>query len=453
MMKHPSTPARARVLAVVAAAIVLIAACGNVNEASPGSDSSSGGPGASSDVATNGSPGVSDTEIHFASFGTGANNPLGTCVSECFDAGIKAYFDWRNSQGGVHGRKLVLSEELDDQVAQNQQRALEIVSANDVFGAFSATLLAAGWKDIAKAGIPLYTWAINFNEMNGQKGIFGDRAALCIDCLDRFFPFAATQAKAKRVGTVGYSVAQASKDCVATIDKTVTKYGGKTGQTVAYKNDGLDFGLANGVAPEVTAMKNAKVDFIVACLDLNGVKTLEQELERQGMGNVTVLQNNTYDSDFIKSGGDLFEGDIVQVSFRPFEASPGKSQLDTYRDWMGKAGQKVTEISMQGWINADIAYQGILAAGPSFTRESVIAATNKMTAFTAGGMIGPIDWSRQHEKWTDADPITHGPALACRSFVRVKNRQFELIGDKDKPFFCFKSDSMDSTEPIPSDFG
>ena len=134
--------------------------------------------------------------------------------------------------------------------------------------------------------------------------------------------------------------------------------------------------------------------------------------------------------DFIKSAGDLFEGDLVQVSFRPFQADAGNSQLNTYKEWTEKSGGKVTEIGMEGWINADLAYQGLVAAGPNFTRESVIAATNQMKAFTAGGMIPAIDWSRQHEFPTDADPVSHGPVDDCRAFVRVKNQQFELVGPK-----------------------
>ena len=61
------------------------------------------------------------------------------------------------------------------------------------------------------------------------------------------------------------------------------------GQEVGYINDEMAFGLPNGVGPEVTAMREAGVDFIYGCLDLNGMKTVAQELERQGMGDVHML--------------------------------------------------------------------------------------------------------------------------------------------------------------------
>ncbi len=71
---------------------------------------------------------------------------------------------------------------------------------------------------------------------------------------------------------------------------------------------------------------------------------------------------------------------------------------------MGKAGKTESEHAMIGWINADLAFQGLKAAGPSFDRRKVIDATNELHAFTADGLIAPIDWSRQHEPPTQDDP-------------------------------------------------
>ena len=456
MASHRSTSHRARALALVVVVLMAASACGN---SSTGSSASEGGPSGGSappggadgvndeGPVENSSPGVTDDEIRFASFGTRANNPLGTCLADCFDAGVNAYFAWRNSEGGVHGRTLVLAEQLDDQLAQNKERALEVVSADDSFGAFSAPLLAMGFEDIAEAGIPLYTYAVDFTAMDGKPGIFGDRPVLCVICTSRFFPYIATLVDAKRIASIGYGSVQAPKDCVNSIAASIERYGDDTGQEVAYRNDELEFGLAKGIGPEVTAMKDAGVDLVMTCMDLNGVKTVEQEMERQGMGAVPVLHNDSYDAAFIADGDGLFEGDIIQTSFRPFEADAGTSQLATFKEWMDETGQPLTEIALQGWINADLAYRGIEAAGPSFTRASVIEATNELTDFTAGGLIPPIDWSRQHEPWTDEDPITHGYAIECRAFLRVKDSAFEMVGPPDKPFTCFDPESQDWTDP------
>src|SRR6266545_5574296 len=120
------------------------------------------------------------------------------------------------------------------------------------------------------------------------------------------------------------------------------------------------------------------------------MKTLAQELERQGMGDVPMHHPNTYDQAFVREAGDLLEGDLVLVSFRPFEADPGESALSDYFEWMEETDSEPTEVAMVGWINADLAYQGIVAAGEDFDRASVIAATNEMTDYSADGLINPI---------------------------------------------------------------
>ena len=71
---------------------------------------------------------------------------------------------------------------------------------------------------------------------------------------------------------------------------------------MAYVNDNLAFGLPNGIGPEVTAMKDAGVDFVSTCIDLNGMKTLAQELQRQGMDDVVLYHPNTYNQQFVTRG-------------------------------------------------------------------------------------------------------------------------------------------------------
>ena len=81
------------------------------------------------------------------------------------------------------------------------------------------------------------------------------------------------------------------------------------------------------------------------------MKTIAQELQRQGMGDVTMYHPNTYDQDFVKEAGDLFEGDYVGVGFRPFEAAPSKG-VDTFREWMEETDAEINELAMTGWIAA-----------------------------------------------------------------------------------------------------
>jgi hypothetical protein len=443
----PTTHRRRRLVALLAVAGLALAACGNSGDDAADEGSETDTTAGDDAQPISGVPGVTDTEIRFSAFGTQANNPLGTCVLDCYVDGINAYFAFRNSEGGVHGREMTLTTVLDDELANNQQRALEILSADDTFASFSATQVPSGWADMADAGVPLYTWSIHPAEATGRDSIFGYVGVICTLCTSRAVAYAGQLVDATTVATLGYGVSPNSADCATGGADSIDLYGGDTGLELGYTNNDLAFGLPNGIGPEVTAMKDAGVDFVVGCLDLNGMKTLAQELERQGMGDVPMYHPNTYDAAFVQEAGDLFEGDLVSVGFRPFEADAGDSQLSDFEEWMDETGGDVSEIAMIGWINADLAYQGLVAAGPEFDRASVIAATNEMTDYTAGGLVPAIDWSRQHEPPTEDDPGTHGPAQICNSLVRISGGEFELVGDPAKPFLCWDGTNRDWAEP------
>lgn len=445
-MSH--THARRWMLAAVLAVLALVlAACGS------SSNDDNATPSTGSKVHLSGVPGVTDTEIRFASFGTNSNNPLGNCYLVCYDAGIKAYFAFRNSQGGIYGRKLKLTTELDDQVGQNQQRALEIVSANDTFASFSATLIAAGWGDIAKAGIPLFTLNI-FPDQGRQPGVFGTRGGLCITCTSRATAYEIKLAKATKVAALAYGVTENSKLCAKSVADSVAKYSRDIGGAKAvYVNDSLEFGLSNGVGPEVTAMKKAGVDLVIGCIDLNGMKTVAAEMERQGMGDVPMVHPNSYDRNFVNKANGIFEGDYVAVPFTPFEAKGGAPALTAFKTWMARTGKPITEHAMDGWINADEAFTALEAAGPTFNRAKVIAAFNKVTRYTAGGLIEPYDVGRQHQPPTEGDPATYGPDPDCVALVKIHNNAFEVVGDPSKPWICWPGTTRAWSEPTRRSFG
>ena len=137
---------------------------------------------------------MTDKEIRYSVVGTNAGNPLGTCILDCYLQGIKAYFAYRNSEGGIYGRDLVLGDVLDDEVGNNQVRSLEVISKNETFGTFQATLLATGWEDMEKAGIPTYVWGIDAVGFANRPHIFPSLANRCPDCYRQDVVYAAQQA-------------------------------------------------------------------------------------------------------------------------------------------------------------------------------------------------------------------------------------------------------------------
>jgi branched-chain amino acid transport system substrate-binding protein len=102
-----------RVAGLLLATALVLGACGNSgDDDDEGSDTTAGDDAAP----LTGVPGVTDDEIRFAALGTITGNPTGACTLACFAHGIEAYFAYRNDEGGLFGRKLVLAETLDDEL-------------------------------------------------------------------------------------------------------------------------------------------------------------------------------------------------------------------------------------------------------------------------------------------------------------------------------------------------
>ena len=117
-----------------------------------------------------------------------------------------------------------------------------------------------------------------------------------------------------------------------------------------------------------------------------------------------------------------------------------------FEEYMAKSGQELSELAMTGWINATVAVEGLLAAGPDFTRQSVIDATNTLTADTAGGLLNPIDWTRQHVPPTQDTPEA-GSEFECFAPVQVTNGEFVTVANPDTPFICWSNANRDWAEP------
>ena len=130
---------------------------------------------ADSFVPITGVDGVTDTEIAYSIIGVQSVNPLGTCMMECFNQGVQAYFNYVNDAGGVHGRKLVVKKTIDDELAKQQEKALEVINAKDSFGVFAIGQLLEGYVLVPKLvgdKIGLHPVAVIFAVLAGGS-LFG----------------------------------------------------------------------------------------------------------------------------------------------------------------------------------------------------------------------------------------------------------------------------------------
>jgi len=439
---------RLSIVAAIALSLALLASACSSDEggSDEGDNSGTTAPAALDEKVDVDAPGVTDTEIRYSVLATETNNPAGTCVLSCYANGIRAYFDYVNTEfGGIYGRKLVADDLVDDEFLKNQEAALEIIAADNTFGTFGNSPVPTGWQSLADEGIPLYVWATNPTAMAGNESIFGEVTPRCYtaECPDRAVPYLMKISGKHKLASVGYGIADSSKMCAKYQEQGVEKYKDQIGSDaeVAYFNDDMQYGFPNGVAPEITAMKNAGANILSACIDNAGMKTLIQEAQRQDLDILPLLPQG-YDNDFIAQQGGVYDGGYLRNSIRSFQADLNEAQ-QKFREYMQKLDYQESEVSIYGWINAALAYEGLKQAGPDFSRQKVVDATNTLTDFTAGGLTAPQNWVIGHEAPTIDDAETVGQKYECYNIMTIENDAFQLVGDPSKPFTCWPGTSWE----------
>ena len=377
-------------------------------------------------------PGVTPTEIKVGGVAS-KTNPLGGKYADAFN-GVKAYFDFVNSKGGIYGRDMKLTSEHDDQLGNNRQEVQALLD-EDIFAVLPVSvLLFTGADLLGEAGIPTFGWNIN-QEWTGPTNLFGEKGSyLDFTGASVGLPYLAKKTGAKKVGVLGYTAEQ-STDCVTGIQNSFEKY---PQADVVFTDSSLSFGVTD-LSGDVSQMIDKGVDIVATCMDNNGVATLAREMKKQGLDAVISLPN-AYDHDFIKENAQFFnDNSYVLTYFTPFEVKPKPAGLKNYMKWMKKAGYELNENSLSGWINADLLHTGLEAAGPDFTQAKVVEEINKIVDYTADGIIGPVDWTKQH---------TGDPDVTCTVESKVVDGGFKpVFGKPGKPFICFPKDPPKLVNP------
>jgi len=408
--------------AVAAGLALLAAACGgSSNPAHPSPPGSGSGRG----TVSVDQPGVTADVIRVGAVAS-VTNPIGGRYSSLFD-GVKAYFEMADGAGGVAGRRLELVAQRDDQTAQNQSQVLALLEQDNVFAAMVATLVFTGADLLVQRGVPTFGWNVNTEWQKGPN-LFGDKGSYFgYDRSAPLLPWLARTAGAARIGIVSYSVPQ-SVACARGDRASFDTFGGAD---VVFTDTSLPFGVTD-LSADVAQMKKRGVQLVLTCIDENGASALGREMRKQGLRAPLYLPNS-YDRNFIARFGDVLSGSFVMVQFTPFEVTDKPEGLQRFMTWMDKAGKPVDEVSLAGWVSADLLTTGLRAAGADFTRQKVIDALNRLTDYTAGGILPGIDWTVAH---------TGDPPRLCYALLEVVGQHLEpRFGAPGKPFICFDRDA------------
>lgn len=365
-------------------------------------------------------PGVTDTAIKVGGVAS-TTNVLELQVDQAFK-GAQAYFDMVNSQGGIYGRQLELVAERDDQMVNNAAEVQGLISQDEVFAILPvATLLFGGAQTAADAGIPTFGWNIN-PEWGGPPNLFNEKGYICIDCATPAQPWLAQEIGATKVGLLSYAVDQ-SADCAEGVKKSFEKW--PTAE-LAY-SDAVPYG-ATDLSVQVSKMREAGVDFVTTCMDANGSVTLAKELKAQQL-DIPQYMQNAYDQRLLDEFGDVLEGGYVLTIPASLEVPDPPEGLRNFKEWIAKVpGAEANELSLAGWLNADLFYRGLVGAGPEFSQAKVIAAINQMEDWNADGIVPHVNWTFEHDELRPE---------SCGVISQVQDGAFvPIFAEPGKPFTC-----------------
>ncbi len=331
-----------------------------------------------------------------------------------------------NSKGGVFGKKLKLVAQLDDQsqASRNVQGVRSLVEEKKVFAVLPvATIIFAGATYLADNGVPTFGWNINPEWTKGPN-LFGQRGSYtCFTCAGPWLPYVAEQVGADKVAVLSYT----SPSSALCAEGQVNGYK-QYGVDVAYTDTSLSFGFTD-LSADVQAIKDKGVKFVSTCMDVNGNVSVGKALKQAGVTGVTVYSPEGYDPDVLKKFGKDLEGYLFGSAFVPFEAAKDSKGLQVFIKALKAKGATPNELALAGWIDADLLVTGLKASGKNFTRQTVIDNINKISDYTANGILAPVDWTIAHTGDSKDD---------CTAALEVKNGKFvPVYGKPGKPFLCF----------------
>ncbi|MDR2180537.1 MAG: ABC transporter substrate-binding protein [Synergistaceae bacterium] len=348
------------------------------------------------------SQGVSDTQVVIGnSIATsGPYAPVGVP----FLAGIQAYVDRVNAEGGIDGRKIVLNHITDDEFdpAKGKAALANLVEDEKVFaivGHFGTPVVAATVGDLKEYGIPAVYFATGIGQLYADNAKTNDEGY-------NIFPVQPIYITEGRI-MVAYAAGKFNAKKIGIIytndDAGVNLYHGATAQI--QETGGLEAVAAQvtagtaDVSAAVTTMKNANVDFVIVASIQGTMPTIVKELAAQSVNkdcittyvNEALAMSEAVVND-IKGKFDVYTLGWVEYA--------DKAALDLYIKWAPEK-YAMNIYAQTGWIAGHFFCEGLrrLAGKDEITWESYMAALEN------GGPIknpfgGVIDYANGKRRGT-----------------------------------------------------
>ncbi len=356
-----------------------------------------------------------------------------------FAPGMIAYFDMVNAQGGVNGRTINLTYNLDDGGSPSQftQLSHTLVDQDHVF----AIGAASAWftpNYFAETDTPTYGYNVSGN-WSPYPTLFA--AGGSVQDYNSNTPTLAYFAKAthsKSLAFISYGPAIASSYGACNTGANDLK---AAGYDVSFVDVGAQLG--GSFSSDVQRLQKSGSDAIISCMQASDNITLSRDIQQYGLS-IKQLWLNGYDQTLLDQYSSVMQGVYLSNAGNvPFAAADDPSVypgMKDYVDAMNKYEPAYTtsNTALSGWQSAALIVAGIKAAGKDLTQAAVVKATNQISNFTAAGTQAPTNWVVGHTSVTEP---------ACTAWVQVKGTSFVSVFAPGKQvFICIGPNAKD---PVP----
>jgi ABC-type branched-subunit amino acid transport system substrate-binding protein len=392
-------------------------------------------------AATTASAGVSATQINIGAISS-KSGPLAGYFGG-LSPGMIAYFKTVDAKGGVDGRQIALTDNLDDGGSPTQftQDAHILIDQDHVF----AVGVASAWftpNYFTSTKTPTYGYNVSSNWQTAPN-LFAVGGSTQIYAAG--FPTLAYFIKkvgAKSVAFISYGPSIASSYDACNSEANGMK---KAGVNVSFVD--VSAQLGGSYSSDVQRMQQAGSHLVVTCMQASDNVTLARDIQQYGL-KIKQYWLNGYDQQLLDQYSSLMQNVYVyNASSVPFEAAnqskfgstyPGMQQ---YIAAMNKyePGYAYNGVAFSGWQSAALIVAGIRASGSNLTQAGVVSATNTLTNFTAGGVAAPVNWSKGHVGYTEPN---------CSSFVQVQGNKYVTVFSTGKQVFVCLGPSVKNPVPV-----
>lgn len=296
-------------------------------------------------------------------------------------AGAKAYFDYVNAAGGVHGRKIKLVE-YDD--AYDPAKAVGCFKQLTDGGSFAGALFlgtppAVKYMAMAEANkVPVIGFisgaSILYNPV--KRYVFTVRAS-SLDATKDQLAHAANDLDLKKVAVIyqndayGAHVLEAARQAAESLGSSIVA-------TASYERG------STNVDEAITTIAQAHPDVVVLGAVGAPMAGIVRKAKAAGLTSPLYVTISG-DPVFIKEAGKDGDG-VVVTQFVPELGEKSKS-MALFESQIKKAGKSPNYVSLEGFVDAMVLVEGLKRAGAEPTRETLVSGLEQLADLDLG--FGP----------------------------------------------------------------